>query len=92
MRIFKTRQQLEGFIDTCADEELRSLLQQRLDELADYQLHEVGYFYIVEGANDLVTLPQLPEVREEFTNWVELVYVISDDGFGLEVFIPRGLI
>ena len=44
MRIFKTRQKLEGFIDTCADEELRSLLQQRLDELADYQLHEVGYF------------------------------------------------
>ena len=92
MRIFKTRQQLEGFIGTCADEELRSLLQQRLEELADYQLHEVGYFYIVEDANDLVTLPQLPEVREEFTNWVELVYVISDDGFGLEVFIPKGLI
>ena len=38
MRIFKTRDQLQGFITTCTDDELRSLLQQRLEELADYQL------------------------------------------------------
>lgn len=94
MRIFKTRESLQSFIKTCTDLELRSLLQQRLVDFAGYELHELAYFYIVENAEDLaaITLPQLPEIKAEFTNWTELVFVISDDGFGLEVFIPKGLI
>jgi hypothetical protein len=45
MRIFRKRQQLQYFIDICADPELRLLQQQRLHELAGYELHELAYFY-----------------------------------------------
>lgn len=29
------------------------------------------------------------EVIEEHINWFELVYVLSDDGFGIVVFVPK---
>ncbi|MNF89910.1 hypothetical protein D3C84_724570 [compost metagenome] len=29
------------------------------------------------------------EAIEEYTNWFELVYVLSDDGFGVVVFVPK---
>ena len=30
------------------------------------------------------------EICEEHTGWYELVYVLSDDGYGFQVFVPKG--
>lgn len=62
------------------------MLRQRLDELTDYPLHEVGYFHIVENPEDLVTLPQRPEMREELNNWVELVDLAPENESFAECF------
>lgn len=90
MRIFKTPDELRTFINHCPDHELRELLHQRLADLIDHE--DIAHFYILEGAQDLAQLPPVPELREDFKHWTELVYVLSDDGFGLEVFVPKGLI
>ena len=36
-------------------------------------------------------LPEHLECREEHLGWTELVFVLLDDGFGLEVFVPAHL-
>lgn len=90
MKIFKTRDQLTQAVS--AHYELQFLILQRFSDLSDESLEEVAHFYVVECAADLDTLPQLPEFKTEHLHWIEYVYVISDDGFGLEVFVPKGLI
>ena len=92
MKIFKTPDELQAFINNCPDPELRELLSQRLSELSQWHDTPIAHFYILESAQDLSQLPPTPELREDFQSWTELVYVLSDDGFGLEVFVPKGLI
>jgi len=31
------------------------------------------------------------EVLDEHANWFEMVFILSDDGFGIEVFIPKAI-
>lgn len=31
------------------------------------------------------------ECLDEFANWYEMLFIISDDGFGIEVFIPKAI-
>lgn len=31
------------------------------------------------------------EVLDEHANWFEMVFIISDDGYGIEVFIPKAI-
>lgn len=68
----------------------------RVQALSEYDddLGELAHFYVVETAEELrsLNLPEIIEVREDHKHWTELVYVLSDDGFGLEVFVRRGLI
>lgn len=84
------------YLQTTPDPELQSLLADRVQVLSEYDddLGELVHFYVIETAEELKTLnlPPVYEIREDHTDWTELVYVISDDGFGLEVFVRRGLI
>ena len=87
---------MEQFLHTTPDPELRGLLADRVQALSDdgFDLGELAHFYVVETAEELqsLNLPEIVEVRADYTHWTELVYVLSDDGFGLEVFVRRGLI
>lgn len=97
MHALKTAAAMEQFLHTTPDPELRGLLADRvqaLSEYDDYDLGELAHFYVVETAEELrsLNLPETVEVRADHRDWTELVYVLSDDGFGLEVFVRKGLI
>ena len=97
MHVLKSTAAIEQFLRTTPDPELRGLLADRvqaLSEYDDYDLGELAHFYVVETAEELrgLNLPDTVEVRADHKDWTELVYVLSDDGFGLEVFVRRGLI
>ena len=78
---------------------LRALIQERADalqtEFDDMALHELVTFVVVEAGDSLQDLEgQLgvaspPELTEEHAGYFELVFILSDDGFGIEVFIPK---
>jgi hypothetical protein len=96
MHVLKTAAAMEQFLHTTPDPELRGLLADRVQALSDddFDLSELVHFYVVETAEELrsLNLPEIVEVRADYTHWTELVYVLSDDGFGLEVFVRKGLI
>jgi hypothetical protein len=94
MEILKDGAAVEQYLNTTPDPELRGLLAERVQALSDYELSEIVHFYVVETADELVSLnlPDLYEIREDHEQWTELVYVLSDDGFGLQVYVRKGLI
>jgi hypothetical protein len=96
----------EAQIASLKDPDLRALIQARaqslLHDFDDMALHELVTFVVVEPGDSLRDLEGLvgfaslgfapsPELVEEHAGYVELVFVLSDDGFGIEVFIPKGL-
>ena len=88
---------VEQYLNTTLDPELRGLLADRVQALSDcddYGLGELAHFYVVETADELASLnlPDLYEIKEDYEQWTELVYVLSDDGFGLQVYVRKGLI
>jgi len=88
---------VEQYLNTTLDPELRGLLADRvqaLSEYDDYDLGDLAHFYVVETADELrsLNLPEIVEDRADHKDWTELVYVLSDDGFGLEVFVRKGLV
>ncbi len=94
MEILKDGPEVEQYLNTTPDPELRGLLVERVQALSDYELGEIAHFYVVETADELASLnlPDLYEIREDYEQWTELVYVLSDDGFGLQVYVRKGLI
>ena len=86
-----------------ADPAIRQMIQQRIDAIAsdepyDANLH--GYFLVLEDGDtlnainkqvgfDLLAKPY--EILEEYPDCYDLLYVISDDGFGVELIIPKAI-
>ena len=91
MQIYASSQAIEQACQSLSDLTLRKLFQERYDQLKsdDYEIHELVHFWVVESVEDLLKLPLIPECKEEHPGWTELVYVLLDDGFGLEVFVPE---
>lgn len=96
MHVLKSTAAIEQFLHTTADPELRTLMLNRVQALSEYDddLGELAHFIVVETAEELqsLNLPEIIEIREDHKHWTELVYVLSDDGFGLQVFVRRGLV
>jgi hypothetical protein len=95
MTVFKNTAAIEQYIKTTYDLELQSLLTDRVQAFSEFaDISEIAHFHVVETADELASLnlPDLYEIREDHKEWTELVYVLSDDGFGLEVFVRKGLI
>ena len=93
MEILKGITAVKLYLQTTPDPELQSLLAERVQALSEYD-DGIAHFYVIETAEELksLNLPPIYEIREDHQDWTELVYVISDDGFGLEVFVRKGLI
>ena len=93
MEILKDRAAVKLYLKTTPDPELQSLLAERVQALSEYD-DGIAHFYVIETVDELksLNLPPIYEIREDHKEWTELVYVISDDGFGLEVFVRKGLI
>jgi hypothetical protein len=93
MQIYASSHAIEQACESLSDLNLRKIFQDRYEQLKsdDYEIHELVHFWVVESAEDLLKLPPIPECKEEHPGWIELVYVLLDDGFGLEVFVPEHL-
>ena len=84
------------------DPELRSLMLRRIEELSEYGGHfsELVRFVVMEHADEPEALGgelnldvrlRSPDVAEWIGENLELVYVLSDDGRGATVLLPRSL-
>ena len=93
MQIYASSQVIKHACETLPDQTLRKLFKERYQQLKsdDYEIHELVHFWVVESVEDLLKLPPIPECKEEHPGWIELVFVLLDDGFGLEVFVPEHL-
>ena len=93
MHVLKSTAAIEQFLQTTPDPELRGLLADRVQALSEYD-DGISHFIVVETVEELrsLNLPSVYEIREDHKHWTELVYVLSDDGFGLQIFVRRGLV
>jgi len=83
------------------DLEVRALIEQRIQALSEFDdcaLDEMVIFIVVEPGDTLEVvsahlgfpiLGRRFELMEEHATYYEIVYVHSDDGFGIEVFISK---
>ena len=102
MLVLRDRESIAGIThaDLRAHIERRVLA---LAEFDDFELHELVIFVVVEPGDAMSAIDaQLGfsilgdadvtpawELIEEHPGYFEIVYVLSDDGFGLDVFIPK---
>ena len=86
-----------------ADPSIRRMILQRIDAIAsdepyDSKLH--GYFLIIESGDtlqainkqvgfDLLAKPY--EILEEYSDCYDLLFIVDDSGYGIELFIPKTL-
>lgn len=76
---------------------------ERLAEYADFDLTDLAMFAIVMPSdtldsieadlgraliNDAGIFIRPPEIIQRHTDWFELAFILSDDGFGLVLFVP----
>ncbi|MBK6928410.1 MAG: hypothetical protein IPH15_13050 [Comamonadaceae bacterium] len=105
MYILKDPHEVSAFIQTYPDRAVTTLIQQRLADLLqddDLPMEELVFFVVPDPGEtiqqlvealgtDLQTVDGSPlwEFLEEHPSCYEFVIVMSDDGFGAEVFIPK---
>ena len=81
------------------DPNLRKLIAQRIDELTDYteDLADLIHILILEPSDTLTSvdvqlgfsLCERPiDAIESHPGWHELTWVLSDDGFGVVLYVP----
>ncbi|KTR84461.1 hypothetical protein NS277_04750 [Novosphingobium barchaimii] len=91
-------------LDSPLDRVLRELLRQRCDQLladtgGDYDLGDLAEFLVVEphdavadveaaAGYPVVTKPAFEWVADH-GGWYEAVTILSDDGFGIVLFVPH---
>lgn len=91
-------------IAAIADPELRQLIQQSADHLlsqfepGEYSLEELAFYIVVEPQDSIADIDReigrailetTPELVVDHPGWYQLVVVLSDEGYGVEVFIPK---
>lgn len=101
MHCFRDAPSLHQFLCCCPSHELRLLLHDQLAALADCDdvpLGDLTHFFILEPQDSTSTLEialrrnlvDIPiETCVSHAEWFELVIIVSDDGFGYVVFIPK---
>lgn len=102
MHIIRTFEQLaDGPPNTELTAILKNWLN-RLQAYDDYELHELAIICILGSIAELAAMEietghQLLEVDGSFRpaeiatqhqNWIEMVFILSDDGFGLVLLVP----
>ncbi len=105
MHILRHAPEVSAFIENYPDPVITSLIQQRLSDLLqddDSTMEDLVFFVVLEPGEsvlqlvealgtDLQTVDGSPlwEFIEEHQTCYEFVIVMSDSGFGAEVFIPK---
>lgn len=81
--------------------ELGELIGLRIEELAEYEVNDLSSFIkilVLETSDALTTvdaelgfslLGRHCDVAESHRDWFELTLVLSDDGFGVVIYVPK---
>lgn len=93
----------QASITAISDPQLHSLIKKCVASLSgfdDLDLSELVTFIVVEPGDALETidaalgfaiLSRPFELLADHPGWYEVVFVLSDDGYGVEVFVPKAL-
>jgi hypothetical protein len=104
MHCFRDASLLHQFLHTCPSPELVQLIGAHLKVLADFDdvpLGELAHFFILDrqDSTDALTLTlggKLTDIPIEtclsHSKWFELTIIVSDDGFGYVVYIPKNIV
>lgn len=96
----RTLQSLDD-ITHVEDEALRMLIQRRAQDFAEFDdipLNELVMFVLVEPGDSVadldaqltLTMLDVPfDVLEDHAGYYEISFVVSDDGYGIDVFVPK---
>ena len=71
------------------DPSLRKLISKRIEELSEYteDLAELIHIHILEPGDTWAW--REPDVIESHPGWYEITIVLSDDGFGEVLYVPK---
>ena len=96
MQMYRDSESIRRVSTQEPDKQLRELIARRILDLADYsdyELENLLNIIAIEPSDAIADLgflfgDRLPELVEYHTAWVEVTYIISDDGFGWVVYVP----
>jgi hypothetical protein len=100
MHIYRDTAALKAAVTSETDTQLQGLIAQRLLDLADYEesLSELIHILVIQPSDALThvdaelgfSLADRPwDVIESHSGWYEITIVVSDDGFGWVIYIPK---
>lgn len=104
MIVIRTAEDMARSLDSPLDPELLKLLQGHADRLTEWDLQDLASFIIVQPGDNLGTVETAfgerlveggrfaiePELISRSRDWLELVFILSDDGFGLVLLANLG--
>lgn len=101
MHIYRDTASLQEAVTNEADRQLREHIVKRLEDLSDYEDYAPSnliHFLVIEPSDALTdvdvelgfSLSDRPwDVVESHPSWYEITVVLSDDGFGWVIYVPK---
>ncbi len=99
MQIIRSPADADAAAADAVNPELRQLIADTFARVADYP-EILGFVLVVEPGDTIASieaqlgfsiLDNRHEFIQEYANWFELVYILGQDGYGLEVFVPKSI-
>lgn len=101
MIVIRTAEDMARALDSPLDPALQIALQGHATRLAEWDLLDLAVLIIVQPSDTLDALESVygerlvdastfvivPELVSRHCDWIELVFILSDDGFGLVLFV-----
>lgn len=101
MIVIRTAEDMARALDSPLDPALHIALQGHATRLAEWDLQDLAVLIIVQPSDTLDALESaygerlvddsifliVPELVSQHRDWIELVFILSDDGFGLVLFV-----
>lgn len=103
MIVIRTAEDMACVLATTPDTQMKELLTAHAERLADYDLEDVAEFVIVQPGDTLDAIEEACQLRlvegdtflspveliTEHALWYEVVWILSDDGFGLVLLVNK---
>ena len=97
MHTIRTAEELARLLASSLDPELKDILtghQERLSAYPDFTFEELAMIVISEPGDRLAELvggggSTLPELIVDHRRWLEVTYILSDDGFGIILLVDQ---
>lgn len=104
MLIVANDAEMGAFLADPPDHQLADLVRAHAERLVDFALEDIAIFAVFQPGDTVEQIEQRlertlldgagdfdlsPEIHQETANWHELVFILSDDGFGLVLMIAK---